>query len=99
MEKLPKLKEVGGWTVVELKKRQVLLVRDTKSSIKGLSAVCTHQRCLLSYNPKSGKVECDCHRSHYDLKGKVLSGPAPRSLKSYPAEVRKGRLVVTLDDI
>jgi cytochrome b6-f complex iron-sulfur subunit len=97
LDKVPKLEKVGGWMVVKIKGRQVLLVRDGKDSIRALNPTCTHQQCLVGYEPKTGKIECDCHQSHFDLDGKNLDGPAPEPLTTYPASLSGGRIIIELD--
>jgi len=97
LEKVPKLKEVGGWMVVKIKGRKVLFVRDGKDSIRALNPTCTHQQCRVGYDPKAGRIECDCHQSHFDLDGKNLDGPAPAPLTTYPAELKNDRIIVELD--
>ncbi|WP_455389410.1 QcrA and Rieske domain-containing protein, partial [Petrachloros mirabilis] len=37
---------------------------------------------------------CPCHGSVYDVDGKVLAGPAPRSLDVLPSKVEQGKLFV-----
>lgn len=58
-----------------------LFVYRDHEGIKAVSAVCTHLGCIL--NKSSEGFECPCHGSCYDLKGEVLSGPAPRNLAWY----------------
>lgn len=97
LDKVPKLEKVGGWLIVKIKGRQVLLVRDGRDSIRALNPTCTHQQCLVGYEPKTGKIECDCHQSHFDLDGKNLDGPAPEPLATYPASLSEGRIIIELD--
>lgn len=58
-----------------------LFVYKDHEGIKVLSAVCTHLGCTLEKS--SDGFECPCHGSCYNLKGEVLSGPAPRDLSWY----------------
>jgi Rieske Fe-S protein len=97
LDKAEKLKKVGGWTILKIKKKQILFIRDAQDSIRALSPVCTHKKCLVGYNPDAKKIECGCHKSRYDLTGKVLDGPAPAPLPSYPAELSKGRIIIKID--
>jgi Rieske Fe-S protein len=97
LDKVKKLQKVDGWTILKIKERQILFVRDGQDSIKAMDPVCTHQKCLVGYDPKGKRIACGCHKSHYDLTGKVLDGPAPAPLKTYPAKLSKGRIILTLD--
>lgn len=45
-----------------------------------LNAVCTHLGCVVPWNVAENKFMCPCHGSQYDNTGKVIRGPAPRSL-------------------
>jgi Rieske Fe-S protein len=59
------------------------------------SAVCTHQQCWVTDWLKSVQaLQCPCHQSRFDLRdgGKVLGGPAPRSLPALPLKVTEGLL-------
>ncbi len=96
LDKVPKLKDVGGWLIVKLKGKDVLFVRDGEDSIKAIDPVCTHQKCLVAYNPESKMIECPCHKSHYGLDGRNISGPSPKPLNTYPAKLSKGRIIVDL---
>ena len=97
LDKAPKLKKVGGWVVLKVKGDSILFVRDAEGSVRALSSVCTHMKCQVGYNPAKKRVECDCHGSIFDLTGKVQKGPAPKPLKSYPAKLSGGSVIVTLD--
>jgi len=96
LDRIPKLKQVGGWVIVKIKGTDVLFVRDAQDSVKALNPICTHQKCLVAYNPKDGMIECPCHKSHYGLDGRNISGPSPKPLQTYPAELSKGRVIVDL---
>jgi len=52
-------------------------------SLKALSAICTHAACTVQYVPKLEHIWCACHNGHYDLDGKVISGPPPRPLTAF----------------
>jgi Rieske Fe-S protein len=60
-----------------------------------LSPVCTHLQCTV--NVEGGVLLCPCHGSTYDREGRVLRGPAERSLARFPAEITAdGDLVIRL---
>jgi Rieske Fe-S protein len=61
------------------------------------AAVCTHMACWVTDWLTSKQVlHCQCHQSEYDPRqgGRVVSGPAPRSLPALPLRVAGGRLEV-----
>jgi Rieske Fe-S protein len=97
LDKAPKLKDVGGWVILKIRERDVMFVRDAAESIRAFDPVCTHQKCLVGYNPQAMRIECGCHKSHYNLDGEVLNGPAPAPLKRFPASLSNNRVIVDLD--
>ena len=59
-----------------------------------LSPICTHQGCTVDI--QGPRLVCPCHGSTYDREGRVLRGPAPRSLTRVGATVSDGVLVIDL---
>lgn len=67
--------------------KPVLISQPAAGKIVAFSAVCTHMGCTV--NPAGKEFHCPCHGSKYDAAtGKVLHGPAPRPLASYPVTVK-----------
>jgi Rieske Fe-S protein len=91
-----KLQKVGGFMVTKVKDKDLLLIRDGEKSVHAFEAKCPHENCPLIYVPDEKKVKCPCHKSLFDLSGKVLSGPPPRPLESYPATLEGERILITL---
>jgi len=48
-----------------------------------LYGVCTHLGCLPKWVDTNFRFECPCHGSKYELNGKYIEGPAPRSLDRF----------------
>jgi cytochrome b6-f complex iron-sulfur subunit len=44
----------------------------------------------------SGRFECPCHGSIYNVAGEYISGPAPRGMDRYPITIEEGRVIVNL---
>ncbi|NJL00001.1 MAG: cytochrome b6-f complex iron-sulfur subunit [Spirulinaceae cyanobacterium SM2_1_0] len=62
----------------------------------GLNAICTHLGCVVPWNNAENKFMCPCHGSQYDAQGKVVRGPAPRSLALAHANVTEaGKIAFT----
>lgn len=59
-----------------------------------LTAVCTHLGCIVKWVSDKGEFLCPCHGGRYSAQGKVLSGPPPRPLESYPIKIEDTELVV-----
>lgn len=57
-----------------------------------LNAVCTHLGCVVPWNPTENKFMCPCHGSQYNNEGKVIRGPAPRSLAMAGVENIDGKV-------
>lgn len=98
LSKVPPLEKEGGAVALKLKGRTVLFVRDGASSVRAVNPTCTHKQCTVEYRPAEKHFECPCHHSRYSIEGKVLNGPAPKDLETYPAELSGDRIVVTLPD-
>lgn len=62
-----------------------------------LSPICTHMGCTVDVHGE--RLVCPCHGSTYDRRGRVLRGPAPEALRSFPVAVEPGgTLVITLEE-
>lgn len=58
---------------------QVWLHQDNKG-YTAMDAICTHLGCTVRLQPSGNEYRCPCHGSRFDLTGKVLQGPAARTL-------------------
>jgi menaquinol-cytochrome c reductase iron-sulfur subunit len=74
--------------------RHLWVIKHSDAKVTVLSPTCTHLGCQYNWNPASGHFECPCHGSIYAPDGKVLGGPAPRSLDTLATRIDKGRLSV-----
>lgn len=82
-----------GWMETEIHKA-VWAVKQTDGQVTVFSPICTHLGCGYRWDDPDRKFKCPCHGSVYDITGKVLAGPAPRSLDVLPAKIENGRLLV-----
>ena len=98
LAKLVPLHEVGGSVMLKLKGKPLLIVRDTKDTVRAFLPVCTHKKCKVRYSRKANRLKCKCHKSEFDLDGVNLSGPAPRPLTRYDATLTSDRVLVVLSD-
>ncbi|MGQ9618081.1 MAG: QcrA and Rieske domain-containing protein [Candidatus Aminicenantia bacterium] len=64
-----------------------LIVRKSDGSFIALSATCTHLGCIVQYRADLGHIWCACHNGHFDLSGKVLSGPPPSPLQEFKVKI------------
>ncbi|KAF4409399.1 MULTISPECIES: Rieske (2Fe-2S) protein [Streptomyces] len=75
------------------REQRLLVSRPTADEYKAFSAVCTHQRCVLT-GVEGTDADCACHGSRFDATtGEVLQGPATAALPAVPVRVEKGRLI------
>lgn len=51
--------------------------------VVALYKVCTHLGCLYKWVDVNHRFECPCHGSKFELDGKYIEGPAPRSLDRF----------------
>jgi menaquinol-cytochrome c reductase iron-sulfur subunit len=61
--------------------------------IRAFSTVCPHLGCGVDYDEMTGRFNCPCHTSAFDLDGRCLSGPSPRGLDELETHV-EGRDVL-----
>ena len=93
--------DLGSPTNYPLGSRTVLanvpaVLFHTESGFSALSLTCTHLGCTVEQN-KDGFV-CPCHGSYFDKDGKLLHGPAAKSLTSLRIEtLEDGRLILHTD--
>jgi cytochrome b6-f complex iron-sulfur subunit len=52
-----------------------------------LFGVCTHLGCLPKWVSTNNRFECPCHGSKFELNGRYIEGPAPRSLDRFAATI------------
>jgi cytochrome b6-f complex iron-sulfur subunit len=60
------------------------LARLEDGGFLALSRKCTHLGCTVPWSSKEMKFVCPCHASVYDIRGEVVSAPAPRPLDLHP---------------
>lgn len=65
------------------------------SSYVSFTAVCTHLSCTVQYRSDLKEIWCACHNGHYDLSGRVLSGPPPSPLTQYRVAIKGDEIFVS----
>jgi len=66
------------------------LARLADGGFLALSSKCTHLGCTVPWDEKNKVFPCPCHASTFDLRGDVLSAPAPRALDLFPVVIEAG---------
>jgi nitrite reductase/ring-hydroxylating ferredoxin subunit len=73
------------------------VVVNDSGTIKAVSAVCTHQGCLLLLDAAAHRLRCPCHPTVFSLTGKLLAyslAKPPANLPALQARVRDGQIEV-----
>jgi cytochrome b6-f complex iron-sulfur subunit len=66
------------------------LVRLSDGGFLALHRQCTHLGCSVPWDEASGRFACPCHASAFDIRGDVLSPPAPRPLDLFAVRIENG---------
>ena len=73
-----------------------LWVANADGHLFAISQKCPHLGCRVPFCESSGRFECPCHGSVFDIGGEWISGPAPRGLDQHALSLEEGELVVDL---
>ena len=74
----------------------IVVHRSEAGNYTALLLRCTHKACRPEVFEYS--LDCPCHGSQFDFDGRVLVGPAEKSLKTFPIEEdKKGNLFIVLE--
>ena len=85
-----------GWQEEKVE-RAVWLVKREDGSVRSFSPSCPHLGCGYRWFSESRQFKCPCHASVFDISGKLLAGPAPRSLDTLETRVEDGKVFVRFE--
>lgn len=89
------LKRTDGFLAIDAPNGDTLaVVRSGSDTVTAVSAVCTHQGCLMDYDSHNDTLVCPCHGSEFATDGNVLRGPARRRLPVYTATVSSDTITI-----
>jgi glycine/D-amino acid oxidase-like deaminating enzyme/nitrite reductase/ring-hydroxylating ferredoxin subunit len=71
----------GEGRVVRRNGGAVAAYRDDDGTLHECSALCTHMRCVVRWNPLESSWDCPCHGSRFSPTGEVIMGPASSRLE------------------
>ena len=71
-----------------------MYVVNAKGDLLALSQKCPHLGCKVPFCESSGRFECACHGSIFDIGGEYITGPSPRGMDRYPLDVKGDTVVV-----
>ena len=81
-------------TVSAFVRGKFYLARLDDGGFLALSRSCTHLSCTIPWVSGENKFICPCHSSEFDIRGEVISPPAPRALDLYPVSIENNVLKV-----
>jgi cytochrome b6-f complex iron-sulfur subunit len=71
-----------------------LWVANADGHLFALAQRCPHLGCRVPFCESSGRFECPCHGSVFDLGGEWITGPSPRGMDQHPLSVENDTLIV-----
>jgi cytochrome b6-f complex iron-sulfur subunit len=75
----------------------VIVVLSNPADPKSISAVnptCTHKGCIVEWKSEQKAFVCPCHDAQFSPEGKVIKGPAEKSLPTYEAKIEGDSILV-----
>ncbi len=81
-------------TVTAFPQGKFYLVRLDDGGFLALGRECTHLGCTVAWEAAERRFLCPCHASAFDLRGEVLSPPAPRALDLYAVSIENREVKV-----
>ena len=76
---------------------KIMILCSDQGIYKAVPNKCTHGGMELEYRPAEKIIRCvSFGKSEFNLAGKVLKGPAPTPLKTYPVSVKSDKILITL---
>jgi len=82
-------------TVTAFRAGKFYLARLEDGGFLALHRKCTHLGCTVPWIEDEQRFACPCHASVFDIRGDVLSLPAPRALDLFAVRIENG--VVKVD--
>jgi cytochrome b6-f complex iron-sulfur subunit len=69
-------------------------VTRVEGDLLALYQKCPHLGCRVPFCESSGRFECPCHGSIFNLKGEYVAGPAPRGMDMFPLRIEGEEVLV-----
>ncbi len=87
--------KVNGWERTATN-YGLYVIRKSEGDVQVFSDICTHLGCRVTWHSDIKNYVSPCHDGHFDILGKVVSGPPPRPLDEFLTKIENGNLFVTL---
>jgi cytochrome b6-f complex iron-sulfur subunit len=81
-------------SVTPFREGKFYLVRLDDGGFLALHRKCTHLGCTVPWIADEHRFACPCHASVFDIRGDVLSPPAPRALDLFAVRIENGLVKV-----
>jgi len=72
--------ETDSGRVVKMDHESVAIYKNNSGSLFAVHPVCTHLKCVVTWNQTEKSWDCPCHGARYAVDGTVLTGPSVRGL-------------------
>lgn len=76
----------GEARVVKYEGKKIGLYKDEQGNLHAVNPVCTHAKCIVSWNTAEHTWDCPCHGGRFSPEGKVLTGPPTVDLERIDLE-------------
>ncbi len=84
--------------IMDLRGKDLVLVRTGKHEVKAMSTVCTHLGCTVHWEEEKQDFYCPCHGGRFDKDGNVIAGPPPAPLQTYRTEIQDDNIFIFFKD-
>ncbi len=74
-------------------------VTSSDGEVVALYQKCPHLGCRVPFCDSSGRFECPCHGSKYNLRGEYIEGPAPRGMDRFPIRIDGDQVLVDTAEV
>ncbi len=68
--------------VVKYEGQMLGIYKDEQGKLHAINPVCTHAKCIVTWNNAEKSWDCPCHGGRFSPDGAVLTGPPARPLES-----------------
>jgi cytochrome b6-f complex iron-sulfur subunit len=69
-------------------------VSSSDGAVVALFQKCPHLGCRVPFCDSSGRFECPCHGSTYNIRGEYIKGPAPHGMDRFLIKVQGDKILV-----
>ena len=74
-------------------------VTNYQGGLRALYQKCPHLGCRVPFCESSGRFECPCHGSVYNVIGEYIQGPAPRGMDRFKITIKDGHVWVDTSNV